>query len=127
MDGIVGAKTIAALNGGGVPAYVPPTSSPPVSGTPGKCETYRPLVAQAGLPVNTFMALMWRESGCQPNAVGSQGDAGLLQIHPITKTYLAGKGLSWGNRFDPWTNIRMAKALYDWGCKAGDCLRPWRV
>ena len=38
------------------------------TGTPGNCESYADDMAAAGLPVATFKAIAWRESGCRPSA-----------------------------------------------------------
>ena len=47
------------------------------------CEKYKPLVAQYSWPVNTVMNIMYAESGCNPNAISSTNDHGLLQLHAI--------------------------------------------
>ena len=102
------------------------TKKPVVTQNAGSCGQYAPMLSAVGLPVSTFLFIMHRESRCDPSAVGTQGDSGLLQIHPINKAYLENLGLHWWNRFDPWTNIRMAKALYVYWCHAGNCMEPWQ-
>jgi len=49
----------------------------------GTCEIYRPLVAKYGWNVKVAMAVMYAESGCNPNAVSSTNDYGLFQLHGI--------------------------------------------
>lgn len=105
--------TTAPTGGGGAR---PGTGSTAVYG---RCTQYEHLLVAAGLPVLTFSRLMWRESGCTPTVRSRTNDHGLLQINAISRTYLASKGVAW-YPYDPWTNVRMAKVLYQWGG-----LRPW--
>lgn len=37
-------------------------------GTPGDCDSYTDDMAAAGLPVASFRAIAWRESGCNPSS-----------------------------------------------------------
>lgn len=65
--------------------------------------------------------LIQRESKGDPYAVGLAGERGLLQVHPITWSYLSRFGITPDALFDPATNIRAAYLLY---IEAGG-LRPW--
>ena len=47
------------------------------------CEQYRPLVAQYSWPVDIVLAIMYAESGCNPNAISPTDDHGLMQLHGI--------------------------------------------
>lgn len=47
------------------------------------CEQYKPLVAKYSWDINVAMAVMYAESGCNPNAVSSTNDHGLFQLHGI--------------------------------------------
>jgi Putative peptidoglycan binding domain/Transglycosylase SLT domain len=121
VDGIVGPITARALG------LTAPSTGGGGGTTVGRCPQYEYLLTQAGLPVSTFSYLMYRESNCKPGVVSRTNDHGLLQINIITRAYLDARGLPWSNRYDPWTNVQMAKALYEWGCSVGNCLRPWAI
>jgi hypothetical protein len=96
---------------------------------PGSCESYAPLFEAYGLPVQTFMRIAWRESGCNHTSWVVDHDdlgGGLLGINFKTRQLRNG----WANwcgaapnnafRFDPELQVRCAKAAYD---RMG--LRPW--
>jgi len=75
------------------------------------------MVAAAGLPA-VFNAIIRAESGGNPNARNASGASGLTQIMmPLHQGLVARYG---GNVFDPMTNLRVAKHLYD---ESG--LSPW--
>jgi len=61
----------------------------------GACESYRGLVSKYNWPVDTVLAIMKAESGCNPNAVSPTDDHGLMQLHGI-------------RIYDPAKNIRYA-------------------
>jgi hypothetical protein len=63
-----------------------PKKSPPKQAAvtyPINCEAYRPLVEKYNWNVNVAMAVMYAESGCNPNAVSPTNDHGLFQLHGI--------------------------------------------
>lgn len=45
----------------------PPDPAAVVTTVPGDCDSYRQPMADAGLPVDTFIRIMRRESGCNPD------------------------------------------------------------
>ena len=47
------------------------------------CEAYRPLVSQYSWPIDTVLQIMYAESGCNPDAISSTNDHGLMQLHGI--------------------------------------------
>jgi len=49
----------------------------------GSCEQYRGIVSKYDWPVDTVLRIMKSESGCNPNAVSSTDDHGLMQLHGI--------------------------------------------
>lgn len=64
------------------------------------------------------------ESGLNPNAVGSHGERGLFQIHPVHISSIQKAGFTWDQMFDPNANIAYAKLLYGWqGWNPWSCSR----
>ena len=49
----------------------------------GKCEKYRSEAAKYSWNVEIALAVMFAESGCNPNAVSPTNDHGLMQLHAI--------------------------------------------
>ena len=47
------------------------------------CEQYRAEVSKYGWNVNIALAVMYAESGCNPNAASPTNDHGLMQLHGI--------------------------------------------
>ena len=94
---------------------------------PGDCDSYRDDLAAVGLPVDTFVNIMWRESRCNPNStVIDWNDTGGGLFGFNFKGSLAGY---WSNlcglTFENLTSsvdrqMRCAKAAYD---QLG--LQPW--
>lgn len=88
------------------------------------CEDYRGLVSQYNWDVNTALAIMRAESGCNPrafNAHNSDGsnDGGLFQVNSIhVRSGLIGDQ----ERFDPASNVRAAYVIYQ-----GSHWRAWSV
>jgi hypothetical protein len=66
------------------------------------------------------LSVAWCESRYNPTTVGSAGERGLMQIHPVHISYLANHGLSWDDMFDPMANLTYAYALY-----SSQGWRPW--
>ena len=54
------------------------------------------------------------ESGLNPYAVGSHGERGIFQIHPVHISSLNQHGYTWDQMFDPNANIAYARLLYGW-------------
>lgn len=90
-----------------------------------RCPEFEPMFAAAGLPVDKFSYIAWRESRCTPaayndtlNRDGSR-DYGLLQINSTWKTVTKNVcGQPYGNLdvlFAIDCNIAVAKYLYDNG------------
>jgi hypothetical protein len=109
------------------------------------CPRYEKLLKQHGLPVRTFTYIMWRESRCQPKAIGwnykagttyrncknapaktyrkcwavRSYDSGLLQINSSWTSVVARTcGTAWGDMsalLDPVCNVKVAAVLYDGG------------
>lgn len=116
------------------------------------CPQWHSLLRKHGLPVKVFAPIMWRESRCQPKAVGwnyhsgkshrdcklshartyrkckavKSYDVGLLQINSSWKTLTSQVcGAPFGKMLilqDPTCNIRVAAILYD----DGKGLSNWR-
>lgn len=79
--------------------------------------SFASMVAAVGLPP-IFNAIIRAESGGNPHARNASGASGLLQIMmPLHQALVARFG---GNVFDPMTNLRVGKYLYD---QSG--LSPW--
>lgn len=80
--------------------------------------------ATRGLPPEVAEAVAYVESGFRPDAVGTVGEIGLMQIRPATAEMLGHSGGALG-LFDPATNARyavryLAKA---WSLAGGDLCR----
>jgi len=75
-------------------------------------EQWRPLCEKYfGNQANNCLKAMKRESGGNPRAVSHTQDYGLLQIHyPIWGKFF---GISKEQLFDPETNVKCAKVIYD--------------
>jgi hypothetical protein len=64
------------------------------------------------------------ESGLNPRAVGSHGERGIFQIHPVHISSIQKAGFTWDQMFDPNINITYAKMLYNWnGWQPWTCSR----
>lgn len=64
------------------------------------------------------LSVVYCESRFNPSTVGSAGERGLFQIHPVHIPYLQERGLTWDAMFDPQANIAYAYDLYaraGWG------------
>jgi hypothetical protein len=66
------------------------------------------------------LSVAWCESSYNPHTVGSAGERGLMQIHPVHIGNLSNYGLSWDDMFDPVANLTYAYALY-----SSQGWRPW--
>ena len=121
------------------------TAQPAQAATDKRCPKYEKLLKQAKLPVRTFSYVMWRESRCQPRAIGwnyKKGkthrdctlapakvyrrckavrsyDSGLLQINSTWVSVTAAVCRSeWGDMtvlLDAKCNVAVARYLYDNG------------
>lgn len=110
-----------------------------------RCPRYERMLKRADLPVRTFSYLMWRESRCQPRAIGwnykrgkthrdcklapahvyrrckavKSYDSGLLQINSTWVSVTAAVcGSKWGDMtvlLDSRCNIAVARYLYNNG------------
>ena len=102
-----------------LPAHVPNDKSK-------RCPQWEPKIAKAGLPVQTFSYIAWRESGCNPKAVNARWrngqivwtlnkngsyDSGLFQVNSswLTATRQV-CGVNTGNK------RKDLEALYDVDC-----------
>lgn len=139
VDGIAGPQTLGHLGiwrSGSAASPAPASPALDAPSTPslavGRCSQWTPLAAQVGWPTSTLewlSGIMWRESGCNPNAhntVGNDDSYSLLQIN--TKGALWGElqwrcGLTYKDQLlDPATNLACGYKLYlAYGTK------PWRV
>jgi hypothetical protein len=97
--------------------------------TPGDCASYEPLLAAYGLPVATFRAIAWRESGCNHESYVIDSDdagGGLLGInlkgYQQATTYYRWCGVTLATVTDAETNVRCAAEAYR---RMG--LAPWRT
>ena len=128
------------------PVSVPTTTTPPGA----RCPQWWGLAAEAGWHADSMPTLdyvIWRESRCNPaahnttlNRDGST-DIGLTQINDRswclpTRWYPGGYLQSVGvlstvgceQLFDPLTNLKAAKALYDYSQNTkGEGFQPWNL
>lgn len=98
--------------------------------SPGDCNSYVPLFEKYGLPVSTFKAIAWRESGCNHTSWVVDSDdlgGGLLGINFKTQTLRNG-WMDWCGaapdntfRYDADLQVRCASEAYQ---RLG--LSPWR-
>ena len=90
------------------------------------CQEWLPLAVQVGWPqdrqvLEKLLAVMYRESRCQPDA-DSGPDHGLMQINRIHTAWLAsGWGWTHDDMFDARKNLTFALALWQ-----GSGWKPWR-
>jgi hypothetical protein len=119
----------------------------------GRCPQYESLLRKYKLPVAKFSAIMWRESRCQPKAIGwnyrsgmshrdcklspaatyrrckavKSFDSGLLQINSSWRSVTAQVCKSKYNDLSvlliPDCNLKVAKHLYEYGGGIGN----WRA
>lgn len=108
-----------------------------------KCPEWYSIALEAGWPASDWERvdyIIHRESRCDPRAhnrsdpmSGSRGGAQIngfwckpnrYESHPAG--YLGAKGIlsTCEDLFDPLTNLRAARAIYDYGVERGQC--PWR-
>lgn len=85
--------------------------------TPGDCSSYDALFAAHGLPVATFRAIAWRESGCNHRSFVIDADdagGGLLglNLRAGAARWASWCGLTLANVTDADTNVRCAAAAY---------------
>lgn len=139
--------TITLLLGLAVPAA--PANAAPA----GRCPEYEPLLRKYELPVPLFSRIMWRESRCEPRAIGwnyrpgkshrdcklapaaiyrkcravKSYDSGLLQINSSWVTVTAQVcGTPYGKLsalLDPECNLRVGAYLY----AGGEGIANWRA
>jgi MFS family permease len=87
-------------------------------------------IASAGIGVGIFAlvpftqllidSVGWRwalrvlacESGGNPYAVGSQGERGLMQLHPVHAAKFLARGWTWDDAFVPERNLAVAHDIY---------------
>jgi len=109
-------------------AQCAPQCAPAPAGNyqPGNCNSYVPLFEEYGLPVSTFKAIAWRESGCDHTVFVSDSDdlggglTGLNLKGSLAGTWYDWCGLTTSNVTNADTNVRCASVAYH---KVG--LRPW--
>lgn len=94
-DGVAGPQTLKSLGLNGPAQAQTPAQRvdppQPQTGTPGNCESYRPLVEVNGMPWAFFGPVMYRESHCIPTSYNGRGmdqSYGLFQLNT--------KGALWG-------------------------------
>ena len=75
----------------------------------GSCEQYRGIVSKYDWPVDTVLRIMKSESGCNPNAVSSTNDRGLMQINWVHSDKVGG---DLTKLFDPQINLAVAYQIY---------------
>lgn len=104
-----------------------PQCAPATGGyQPGNCDSYVPLFQKYGLPVSTFKAIAWRESGCNHTVFVSDSDdygGGLLGINlkgSLGPTWYSWCGATASNITNAEVNVRCASVAYQ---KMG--LQPW--
>lgn len=96
---------------------------------PGDCGSYDALFAAYDLPVSTFHAIAWRESGCNHTRFTNDSDdlGGFLLGMNFRTSQLRAGWYSWCGatvtnvRYDPNLQVRCAREAYD---RMG--LSPWR-
>ena len=81
--------------------------------TPGNCDSYVPLFEKYGLPVSTFRAIAWRESGCDHTSFVRDSDdlgGGLLglNLRAGAGNWFDWCGLTVSNVTDAETNVHCA-------------------
>ena len=96
-------------------SVVAPSASPH-----GRCPQWENMIRKAGLPVSEFSLIMWRESRCDPHAVGvnqhARNDIGLLQINAswstLTKQTCRTTKRPENALLSPACNLSVARSLY---------------
>jgi hypothetical protein len=104
-----------------------------------RCPKWEPLIRKAGLPVQVFSYIAWRESRCNPKSVNAKWkngkivwtlnsdgsyDSGLMQINSSWKTVTANTcGAKFGDLrvlLSPTCNVKVATVLYAKGKGLGN-------
>lgn len=88
-------------------------------------DQWRETAIEAGWPQELWRwqsCVINRESGGQPHVKSRTSDYGLMQINRVNLGFLRSAGIAWqmADLYDPLTNLRAAKALYDLSGKS-----PW--
>jgi soluble lytic murein transglycosylase-like protein len=68
------------------------------------------IAAQFAVPAALVKAVVWQESNFNPNATGTKGDSGLMQVMPDTARILGFQG-SQSELYDPTVNITLGTRL----------------
>jgi soluble lytic murein transglycosylase-like protein len=109
-------------------AFAPRAHAMMLPGIEGGRSLYLPMVVRAaaalGLPAELADAVAMVETGYRPDAVGSSGEIGLMQIMPATALQLGFHG-TLAELADPQTNIRLGTAYLAraWAAGGGDICR----
>jgi len=125
--------TIVAL----VVAFLLPAPPAEAWSSSQRCPVYEQTLVKyqpvGGWDVRKMSYVMWRESRCQPEAISTTHDHGLLQVNRINFRYLAAKFRVPLSKMATWlkvpvNNVRAAAALCTYARRAwGNCYRPWRL
>jgi len=93
-----------------VPARPPAPPAPPTATGP-----IADLICSYPWDCATALRVAECESGLNPRAVGSAGERGLFQVHPVHRAWL---GARWDQLFDPAVNVAVAFEMWTtqgWG------------
>lgn len=92
------------------------------------CQEWAPLALDVGWPVEelpTLLAIIWRESRCQPDA-DSGPDQGLLQLNDTWRDEFETYFGPWSQVFDPRLNLAMGYEIWRWFDAHHGCgWEPW--
>lgn len=97
------------------------------------CSRYLPTLIKysPGWDAYTMSRLMYRESRCNPTAVSTTDDYGLLQLNKANLSFLSkvmGEKVTKAKLLNPTFNIRAAAKLYRYWEKAvGNGYQPWGI
>ncbi len=97
------------------PAVPAPPPSPPPATVTVEAGPLADLICSYGWDCATALRVAACESGMNPGAVGSAGERGIFQVHPVHRSWL---GARWDRLFDPAVNVAVAFEMWSaqgWG------------
>lgn len=82
------------------------------------------LICSYDWPCRQWTEIVRCESTFNPHAVGSAGERGLTQVHPVHRPRIEAMGFTWDDMFDPRANLDVAYAIWsEQGTRPWSCAR----
>lgn len=82
------------------------------------------LICSYDWPCRQWTEIVRCESTFNPHAVGSAGERGLTQVHPVHRPRIEAMGFTWDDMFDPRANLDVAYSIWsEQGTRPWSCAR----